>query len=162
MFSYKRVIVLIYIVALAGLGLASCDTIDLYEKTDSIPGHEWNSNYKPQFTFTVKDTNSSYQLFITLRHNERYGFNNIWLKLHAVAPDATSEKFTIELPLASPDKGWLGNGMDDLYDHRIPITLDPQKFNFNKAGNYSFTIEHIMREDPLQNILNVGLRLEKK
>ena len=31
-----------------------------------------------------------------------------------------------------------------------------------KAGNYTFTIEQIMREDPLENVLNVGLRIEKK
>jgi gliding motility-associated lipoprotein GldH len=162
MLFHRHLIVLLCIIILGCLSLTSCDTIDLYEKTDAIPGHEWSSDYKPQFSFTIKDTTSAYQLFITLRHNERYGFNNIWLNLYATAPDSTSEKFTIELPLASADKGWLGNGMDDLYDHRIPITLDPQKFNFNKAGNYTFTIEHIMRQDPLLNILNVGLRLEKK
>ena len=142
--------------------IASCDTIDLYEKIDAIPGHEWSSSYKPQFNFTVKDTSSSYQLFITLRHNERYAFNNIWINLSAQAPGATLQTFLIELPLANSEKGWLGNGMDDLYDHRIPITLDPKKLSFKRAGDYTFTIAHVMREDPLQNIMNVGLRLEKK
>jgi len=144
------------------IAFISCDTIDLYEKIDSIPGHEWSSAYKPQFNFTIKDTTASYQLFITLRHNERYAFNNIWLNLQAQSPGSAAQQFLIELPLASADKGWLGNGMDDLYDHRIPITLDPQKLNFKKGGEYIFTIEHVMREDPLQNIMNVGLRLEKK
>jgi gliding motility-associated lipoprotein GldH len=144
------------------VGITSCDNIDLYEKIDPIPDHEWASRHKPQFRFLLNDTTASYQLFITLRHNEKYGYNNIWLNLHANAPDSTTESFLIELPLASPDKGWLGNGMDDLYDHRIPVTLDPQKFNFKKKGEYTLTIEHVMREDPLRNVMNVGLRLEKK
>jgi len=46
--------------------------------------------------------------------------------------------------------------MDDIYEHRIP--LEKQTL---KAGDYSFTVEQIMREDPLKNVLNVGLRLEK-
>jgi len=144
------------------IAFISCDTIDLYEKIDSIPGHEWSSAYKPQFNFTIKDTTASYQLFITLRHNERYAFNNIWINLQAQSPGSAAQQFLIELPLASAEKGWLGNGMDDLYDHRIPITLDPQKLNFKKGGEYIFTVEHVMREDPLQNIMNIGLRLEKK
>lgn len=147
---------------LISVAYSACDTIDLYERIDSIPKHEWEANYKPEFRFSIKDTASSYQLFITLRHNEKYNYNNIWLNLYAQSPDGKKEKFTLELPLADPAKGWLGSGMDDLYDNRIPITLDPQKFNFQKVGEYIFTIEHIMRENPLQNILNVGLRLEKK
>jgi len=37
-----------------------------------------------------------------------------------------------------------------------------QEFYFKKPGNYTFAIEQIMREDPLKNILNAGLRIEKK
>ena len=34
-------------------------------------------------------------------------------------------------------------------------------FYFRKKGDYTFTIEQIMREDPLNNVLNVGIRIEK-
>ena len=151
-----------FVIVLISILFFACDTIDLYERMDSIPKHEWRADYKPQFKFSITDTTTPHQLYITLRHNEKYNYNNIWLNLYALSPDGKKEKFTIELPLAHPEKGWLGSGMDDLYDHRIPITLDPQKFNFQRSGDYVFTIEHIMREDPLQNVLNVGLRLEKK
>jgi gliding motility-associated lipoprotein GldH len=66
------------------------------------------------------------------------------------------------LPLDTNEKGWLGIGMDDIYEHRIALTPPNQKFYFQKSGNYTFTVEHIMREDPLQNVMNVGLRIEKK
>jgi GldH lipoprotein len=48
--------------------------------------------------------------------------------------------------------------MDDIYEHRIQLT-EPQHW---KAGVYHFTVEQIMREDPLENVMNVGLRVEKK
>jgi gliding motility-associated lipoprotein GldH len=66
-------------------------------------------------------------------------------------------KAAFELSLAT-NEGWLGSGMDDIYEHRIKLT-NPQYW---KAGNYHFTIEQIMREDPLENVMNVGLRVEKK
>jgi gliding motility-associated lipoprotein GldH len=66
-------------------------------------------------------------------------------------------KAAFELQLATNEK-WLATGMDDIYEHRIKLT-DPQYF---KAGVYHFSIEQIMREDPLENVMNVGLRVEKK
>ena len=143
------------------LVLTSCTKIDLYEKVAVIPGHEWKSSFKPQFTFSITDTSAAYQLYIILRHNNKYGYNNIWLNLYATAPGEKAEKFTLELPLAN-NEGWLGSGMDDIYEHRIALTLDPEKFHFNKAGEYSLALEQIMREDPLANVMNAGLRIEKK
>ncbi len=142
--------------------LASCDTIDLYEKVESIPGHKWNSSFKPTFSFTITDTATPYQLFVILRHNDKYNYNNIWVTLHTKSPDGTIAKAQYELPLATNEKGWLGSGMDDLYEHRIALTPTNQNFYFKKAGDYTFSLEHIMREDPLESVMNVGLRIEKK
>ena len=151
-----------FICTVLSLFLFSCTTIDLYEKVVPIPQHKWNNDFKPSFAFTVKDTTTAYQLFIILRHNEKYNYNNIWLNLTAGSPVDSVQKFMVELPLATNEKGWLGSGMDDIYEHRIGLTLDPSKFNFNAPGTYNFTIEHTMREDPLDNVMNVGIRLEKK
>jgi gliding motility-associated lipoprotein GldH len=140
------------------LFLSSCNTIDLYEKIVAIPEHSWKSTFKPQFKFEIKDTTSPYQVFVVLRHNEKYNYNNIWLNLTMQAPGQAPQKFMLELPLATTDKGWLGTAMDDLVEHRIALTLD----SFQKAGEYIFTIEQVMREDPLENVMNVGLRIEKK
>ena len=137
--------------------LASCTTVDLYEKDITLPGFKWNSSFKPEFTFLIKDTTVQYQLFLVLRHNEKYNYNNIWINLYSQPPGDTMHKAPFELQLANNER-WLGTGMDDIYEHRIkltkPITL--------KAGTYHFKIEQIMREDPLENVMNIGLRVEKK
>ncbi len=137
--------------------VSACTSIDLYEKNVAIPKHKWNNSYKPVFTFAIKDTNTAYQLFLILRHNEKYNYNNLWINLYSQPPGDTAHKTNFELPLATNEKGWLGSSMDDIYEHRIKLT-DPIRM---KAGEYSFKIEHIMREDPLLNVLNIGLRVEK-
>ena len=124
--------------------IVSCTKIDLYEKVTAIPEHEWSNSFKPHFKFTITDTAAPYQLYVILRHNNKYGYNNIWLNLYAKAPGEKPDKFTLELPLSN-NEGWLGSGMDDIYEHRIALTLDPEKFNFNKAGEYTFSMEQIMR-----------------
>lgn len=143
------------------LGLASCETIDLYERVQPIPKHQWHSSFKPQFTFNIKDTAASYQVYLVLRHNNKYKYNNIWVNLYAKGPVDTVQKFSLELPLAGKD-GWLGSGMDDIFEHRIPFALDPERFRFARAGEYIFTLEQIMRDDPLSEIMNAGIRIEKK
>jgi gliding motility-associated lipoprotein GldH len=159
----KRMKKTLLFLAPCALYLFSCTTIDLYEKTATIPGQSWKSSFKPSFDFTIKDTSSSYQLFITLRHRDRYNYNNIYINLTTRQPGGDStqtERF--DLKLGSDETGWLGSGMDDIYEHRIPLTPTGTAFYFKKPGEYNFTIEQIMREDPLEDVMNVGLRIEKK
>lgn len=141
----------------------NCGTIDLYERVVPIPKHKWQSSFKPSFRFIIKDTTVPYQMFLILRHNEKYNYNNLWVNLYTVVPGSkTATRTQYELPLATNEKGWLATAMDDIYEHRIALTPLNQKLFFRKSGEYVFTVEHIMREDPLENVMNVGLRVEKK
>lgn len=148
---------------IAGLAscLSSCQTMDLYEKSVAFPKQQWQSSNRPSFTFNIKDTTAAYQLYIVLRHTGKYNYNNLWVNLVFQAPGGQLARTQYELPLAVNEK-WLGTGMDDIYEHRIALNPSTESFHFNKMGVYTFTLEQIMREDPLMNVLNVGLRIEKK
>ncbi|HLG39549.1 MAG TPA: gliding motility lipoprotein GldH [Chitinophagaceae bacterium] len=136
----------------------SCTTIDLYEKTVPVPGHAWENSFRPSFDFTIKDTSSLYQPFLVLRHNEKYNYNNIYINLYVKGPGQdTAIKIQKNLSLATNEK-WTATGMDDIYEHRIELGVA----QLLKAGNYQFTVEQIMRESPLQNVFDVGIRVEKK
>jgi gliding motility-associated lipoprotein GldH len=138
--------------------MASCTSIDLYEKTVPIPRQAWENSFRPAFHFIIKDTSSVYQLYLVLRHNEKYNYNNIYINLYVKAPGQDSViKIQKNLSLAT-NENWKGTGIDDVYEHRIELG-DPQTL---KAGDYQFNLEQIMRENPLKNVLDVGLRVEKK
>ncbi len=160
MFGSKHLSYFLFLQLIAcGLLLSSCQTIDLYERVVNIPQQQWKSSFKPEFNFTIKDTQSQYAIYVILRHNEKYEFNNIWISLTYQLKGEPAVTGQYELPLAN-NEGWLGTAMDDLYEHRIRIT--PPGGIGLKAGEYTFTIAQIMRKDPLENVLNVGLRIEKK
>ena len=137
--------------------LTSCTTSDLYEKNVSLPDHEWKTDYKPEFDFIIKDTTSLYKVFLVLRHTEKYNYKNIWINLYSQPPGDTLHKAQYELTLATNDKGWLATGMNDIYEHRLKLT-EPVRL---RAGIYKLMLENIMRENPLQHVLNVGIRVEK-
>ena len=86
-------------------------------------------------------------------------YNNIWMNVYTQVPLDTTNKQRLDLRLATDNKGWLGSGMDDIYEHRILITHTPQRLT--KPGVYKFRLENIMREDPLKYVMNVGIRVEK-
>ncbi len=61
--------------------------------------------------------------------------------------------------LLSDAKGWDGAGMDDIFEVRKNISQGP--VTFKKFGDYTLTTAQIMRENPLQHIMNIGIRVEK-
>ena len=138
---------------------SSCIKIDQFEKTAQIPSRKWFSNNSPAFTFHISDTTSLYNLYIVLRHTDAYNYNNIWLRLGIQFPGDSVHFQNINLILANDAKGWEGTGVDDIFELRKNISQGPVPFK--KAGDYTFTVSQIMRENPLENILNVGVRVEK-
>jgi len=130
----------------------------VYERMAFFPKHEWDSQQKQSFDFEVTDTAALYRIYFVIRHTDAYSWNNIWVNIDFKAPD-TSYTLKREFVLADNRK-WHGTITDDIVDQRIP-------FNQNniptplKKGKYTFTLQHIMREDPLQHVMNAGIRVEK-
>jgi gliding motility-associated lipoprotein GldH len=143
------------------LGFASCQTsVDVFEKNIPIPNHSWSTSFKPEISFKVTDTSARYNIYVVIRHTNAYEFNNIWINIFTRIPgDSTMRKQQLDLRLATDEKGWLGSGMDDIFEHRILITAAPEPLN--RAGIYTFRLENIMRVDPLPEVMNVGIRVEK-
>ena len=153
----KTKLIKFLLIVLCALTIGSCQTIDIFEKTTAFTTHEWNSKERPSFKFEISDTNALYNIYLVLRHEDAYNYNNIWVNLDLKGPKDT---VTIrrEFILANNRHGWLGSGMDDVFEHRIPFNTKPTKLH---KGIYSFTLQQDMRDDPLRHILNAGVRLEK-
>jgi gliding motility-associated lipoprotein GldH len=154
--SLKKISILCFFCTLF---LTACNSpIGVFEKDISIPQQQWQSNFKPQIIFNVTDTSSSYNIYIVIRHSDAYNYNNIWIKAIVQQPGDSARSQRFNLALATNEKGWMGSAMDDIYEHRVLV--QPQT-KFKKMGDYHFTLEQIMREDPLQHVLDVGVRVEK-
>jgi gliding motility-associated lipoprotein GldH len=136
--------------------LCSCGKTDLYEKLHAFPKQEWSASDSAVFNVTIKDSVTPHQLYLVFRHNDTYHFKNLWLQIQVKAPD-TTYSIRRDFTLADNEK-WLGTGMNDVYEHRVPFSSSPTLL---KAGDYHFVFKQVMREDPLENVVNVGLRIEK-
>lgn len=135
-----------------------CIHINLYEKQVPIPAQEWRYDFSPEFNFEIKDTVSTFLLYVVIRHTDMYQFNNLWLRIGTQPPGDTMSFQNLNLQLASGNR-WEGLGVNDIYEVRKLISPGP--IPFRKAGEYTFNVSQIMRENPLKYILDVGIRLEK-
>lgn len=140
--------------------LISCKQIEVYEKDSSIPNYEWKSSHIVKGSFNIADTVSSYNIYLVLRHNDAYKYNNIWLNVGLQAPGDSVIYQKVNLPLGSDSQGWEGIGMNDIWEVRKALNTEPVRFK--KTGEYRFELSQIMRDNPLPNVMNAGLRIERQ
>jgi gliding motility-associated lipoprotein GldH len=141
--------------------ISSCNwTTGVFEKNIDFNDHEWSASVKPDISFEINDTVSLYNIYIVIRHTDAYHFNNMYVRVTVKEPGPGQGKTgEYDLQLATNGQGWIGTAMDDIYDTRLLIQ---PKTRFRKTGTYHITLEQLMREDPLKNVLSAGLRVERE
>ena len=158
MFSYtmKRLGLVVF-VALLALG---CDTNAVYSEYTDIEDGKWYIKNAPSFTFDIKDASVPYNIYYNLRNGLTYGYHNLYLTRYL--RDASGKELESrldELLLMDPKTGKPnGSGLGDLFDHKF---LMKGNYRFPKPGQYTMQIRQYMRQDPLLNVLSVGITVEK-
>ncbi|ANI88218.1 hypothetical protein A9P82_02170 [Arachidicoccus ginsenosidimutans] len=135
----------------------ACKQPFVSEKTVAFSKHAWNAAYKPWIKIEIADTASLYNIFAVIRHTQGFRYNNLLLNYSFISPGDTAITTKVNLPLGE-NKNWYGDTLGDIIETRVKLNTKPQKL---KAGNNGFVLEQLMPENPLQNILNVGVRVEK-
>jgi gliding motility-associated lipoprotein GldH len=150
--KFSVVVVLLLITA-----LTACKQVALYERLQNIDKAAWNEQQVTSFNFDISDTVPLYNVYIVVRHTNLYPYRNIWLNVGVQQPGDTMRHQQFEFQLAAADR-WLGTGMDDIYEHRARLFNQP--VHFNKMGTVTFTLQHIMRQNPLPGVMQAGIRVE--
>ncbi len=151
----------LFIVCLSAFLFAGCLPAPYFQKDAAIPQNAWNSSFRPVFTFDITDSLSGYQPYFIIRHTQAYPYSNLWVWVYVKEPGDTAVKKTrVNIVLAEASGKWLGRGMGELYEQRLPVDLS-EITGFRKTGTYQVSLEQNMRLNPLPEILNAGIRIEK-
>jgi gliding motility-associated lipoprotein GldH len=136
-----------------------CTNSAEFEKNEQIPNHEWSYSLQPELVFDIKDTSSLYNVLVMLRHTDAYAYRNLWLFISSKQPgDSTFGKERFELNLQDTEGHWIGSGTNDIHEVRYPLFTN---IRFTKQGTYTIRLQQTMRDNPLQHIMNAGIRIEK-
>ena len=143
---------------LAMLFLNGCsDPGMIIDQNTPIDNHNWSYANAVKNEVKIDDASIPYNIYINLRVTGEYKYSNIFVLLHK---NGRKLKGTtrFEIKLADLDGEWLGQGSGNLYSYQLPIMTN---FKFPEKGTYTFSIEQNMRDNPLHEVNDVGMRVEK-
>lgn len=141
--------------------LSSCDPQRHYEDSVEFKDRTWKVTEEPRFEFKITDTTKRYNLYYNIRNSLEYPYARIFVTYHLY--DSAGKEIKKKLlfnDLFDQKTGEpLGeSGLGDLYDHRFPI-LD--RHPFGHPGKYSVKLDQFMRQDTLNGVIAVGVRVEE-
>lgn len=137
--------------------LASCADNAVTDANQVIANHNWSYINKVKVPVKIDDNNKAYSLLMNLRHTSDYKYSNIFVLIRLSGPGMKPTVTRKEFQLAYPDGEWLGKGSGNLYTYQLPFA---EGFKFPKKGIYTFEFEQNMRDNPLRDVSDVGLRVE--
>ena len=140
------------------LGISCQDTKTITDTNQEISSRNWDYIKKVSIPVTIQDENIPYNIYINLRHTADYKYANIFLLVHTTEPDGKKTTERKEFKLAYPDGQWLGKGSGNLYSYQLPYKMN---YRFAKKGKYTFQLEQNMRDNPLREVTDAGIRIEK-
>ena len=141
----------------------SCDKRSVFDDYKSV-GNAWHKDSIVTFELPQLDSKKLYNLFINVRDNDDYPFNNLFLIVSLEQPNKQVKVDTLEYQMTNPDGTLLGDGFSDIKESKL---FYKDKENFTQKGVYKIHIKHATRQTgkiegvtSLPGISDVGFRIE--
>ncbi|NNT70971.1 gliding motility lipoprotein GldH [Flavobacterium sp. IMCC34852] len=143
--------------------LISCDEKRVFDEYQSV-GKEWHKDSIITFELPQLDVKKVYNLFVNVRDNDDYPFNNLFLIVSLEQPNRQVKVDTLEYQMTNPDGTLLGEGFTDIKENKL---FYKDKVSFTQKGVYKIHIKHAVRQTgkiegvpSLAGITDVGFRIE--
>lgn len=135
------------------LCLAACQNHTIYHLYQPVQPSGWDKEDTICYTYPSTESSAPLQMEIGIRHKDSYSYRDIWLSI--VQQEQVD---TVHLYLANENGNWKGNGIGEirLYAEELPIPITP------KDSIHTIQITHIMEEDTLKGIHDIGIRIKER
>jgi gliding motility-associated lipoprotein GldH len=151
----------LFFIAACLLTLVACDPIRVYETNQDFDGAMWRAADTAVFKFAIPDTSLSYNVILNFRNSIDFETSRFFLG-YSLSDSANSftRKRLLEYNLFERKSGkpFGDSGLGNIYSHQF---LLEQNIVFPSSGFYQVKLNQMMRVDTLEEILSVGIRVEK-
>lgn len=138
---------------------AGCNKNKVYEEhKTNFPQFRWEKSNVVEFNPEITDTASDYEITVALRHIFGFNLESIKIDLEIISPSGKKTMNEYLLSFYDEQGNFLSLCAGDFCDMEQLIEDD---FNFKETGEYQIKIYHRMEINPLPNIMEVGLIIEK-
>ncbi len=143
--------------------LISCDKKRVFDEYKSV-GSTWHKDSIVTFNLPQLDAKKSYNMFVNVRDNDDYPFNNLFLIVSLEQPNHKIKVDTLEYQMTNPDGSLLGDGFSDIKENKL---FYKDNESFTQKGLYKIQIKQAVRQTgkiegvpTLPGITDVGFRIE--
>lgn len=141
----------------------SCDKKRVFDQYKSV-GNAWHKDSTVTFELPQLDSKKFYNMYVNVRDNDDYPFNNLFLIVSLEQPNHQIKVDTLEYVMTNPDGTLLGDGFSDIKESKL---FYKSKQNFTQKGIYKIHIRQANRQTGkiegvalLPGISDVGFRIE--
>lgn len=141
----------------------SCDKKRVFDQYQSV-GNAWHKDSVVTFELPKLDPKKSFNLYVNVRDNDDYPFNNLFLIVSLEQPNRQVKVDTLEYQMTHPDGTLLGDGFSDIKESKL---FYKGKQRFTQKGIYKIHIKQATRQTgkiegvtALPGISDVGFRIE--
>ena len=130
----------------------------VYDQNTEIVNRNWSYANKLKYDVEIKDSSVPYNLFLNIRVTGDYKYANMFVLISERGPAGKPNMLRYEFKLANPDGEWTGKGTGNIYSYQ---TLFKPAYKFPARGIYHFEVEQNMRDNPLHEVSDIGIRIAK-
>lgn len=136
----------------------SCSPANEQVKVEAIGGL-WDAKFPIILEFDIKNTQQPKNIIFVLRNNNDYPFANIrfFASITQLNQSKPLVQDTLNYIIAQPDGKWIGTGFGSTKEIQLEYKSN---YTFPAPGKYLIKIKHAMRENVLNGIEDVGVKIE--
>jgi gliding motility-associated lipoprotein GldH len=123
-----------------------------------MPGMQWGYNQPVSFEFEIADTLPK-NVYVNVRHSFYFGWRNVWMKMALTFPNDSVYEMPLNIQLSQPNGKWFGKCSNDICFYQYPLP-DFSNYSFSDTGKYLVKLTQDMRQNPLPEIISIGVRVE--
>lgn len=141
------------------LSLTACDENCYYHRAVILPVKGWELDHSIRFSDTLPASSPArLHATLTLRHNNLYPYQNIWLFVQAYSSDSLLWADSLNYTLAKPDGRWLGRGWGSIYSIDLPL---PDLSFPDSSRQFTLVLQHGLKDSQLIGIEDISLKLNQ-
>lgn len=140
--------------------LTACNENTVYHSYQSLPDEGWGKSDTLSFQIPITDSiPTTLRLFAEVRNRIEYPYHDLHLFISQNLQDSTVWRTdTIVFSLADSTGRWTGHGWGSIYQSETFIkSVLPLR-----SGNYTIKVINGMKDEKLQGLSDVGIRIEKQ
>ncbi len=122
------------------------------------PELEWLQKDKREFKVPIEDAGINYDLSLSFRYATGFPYKTLNVKVTEISPSGSEEVKEYELQIRNDQGDYIGDPGLDIWDSEH---LVHEGISYEEKGTYTYVIEHLMKQDPVNFAMDIGVILDK-